>query len=308
MGGRAEGGRATGVADGFLDQNALDGDPSTIYAAPVGTPLVVSFIGHDVALVSDVTITYASPPAKAPYGWPTDYSLSWPKDVEVWLSTKSATDGFVRATATPRFRASRARTWSSSPAPTDARFVKIVFPHNNGSPYGTLIDEVAVHEGRRAGYVPLLQRHARSAGARLEWKGDARSGQPCLPGARHGRRELQRASGHGATGCTRRAKSSSSSRGSPELYTPYPAARYHNPEQTLRYFGPGPGNGRVDSSIFNRVDYWPIQPDARAARRTFVPSAGVDTVVLEQVCDIKTSARATTSSRRSSRGWPTATS
>src|SRR5262245_3440394 len=74
MGGRTEGGRATGVDAGYLAEKALDGDPSTMYAAPNRTPLVLSFIGHDPALVSDVTITFASGPAKAPYGWPADYS------------------------------------------------------------------------------------------------------------------------------------------------------------------------------------------------------------------------------------------
>ena len=59
----------------------------------------------------------------------------------------------------------------------------------------------------------------------------------------------------------------------------------------MRYFGPGPGKGLVDESIYKRADYWLLLPDlVRPA--AFVPSAHVDTVVLEQVCDIKTSVRA----------------
>jgi hypothetical protein len=289
MGGRAEGGRASGVADGFLDQNAIDGDSSTMYAAPIGTPLVLSFIGHDVALVSDVTITFASAPAKAPYGWPADYSLSWPKDVEVSLSTKSATDGFVRATLVTLPREPGAHV-VKLPAPTEARFVKIVFPHNNGSPYGTLIDEVAVHEGSRTGYVPLLQRHADlqallASGtltpdpASLAYEAPGTAGASCgvLPAA--------------APPACPESKVVLLIAHSPDGYAPYPFARFHNSEQTMRYFAPGPGEGRVDASIFNRVDYWPVQPSlVRPA--AFVPSAHVDTVVLEQVCDIKTSLRA----------------
>src|SRR5581483_4284897 len=158
MGGRHEGGRETGVAAGFLAENALDGDPLTMYAAPTGTQTVLSFIGRDSVLVSDVTITFATPPAKAPYGWPDDFSLSWPKDVEIWLSTKSPTDGFAKTVAAPLPREPGDHV-VKLPAPAEARFVRIVFPHNNGGRYGTLIAEFAVHEGRRAGYVPLVQRH-----------------------------------------------------------------------------------------------------------------------------------------------------
>ncbi len=285
MGGRAEGGRASGVADGFLDQNAIDGDPSSIYAAPLGTPLVLSFIGRDTALVSDVTITFASQAAKAPYGWPADNSLSWPRDVEIWLSTKSAADGFVKAAAATLPRQPGAHV--SLPAPAEARFVKIVFPHNNGSPYGTLIDEVTVHEGSRAGYVALLNRHPDlqtllSTGtlspdpASLAYQAPGTTDATCgVPAATT------------PPACPESKVVLLVAR-QPDSYAPYPAARFHAPEQTLRYFGPGPGDGRVDSSIFNRVDYWPIQPSlVRPA--DFLPSAHVDTVVLEQVCDIKTS-------------------
>jgi hypothetical protein len=289
MGGRAEGGRATGVDAGFLDDRALDGDPATMYAAPAGTPLVLSFIGHDTALVSDVTITFASAPAKAPYGWPADYSLSWPRDVEISLSSKSPTDGFVKAAAVTLPREPGAHV-VKLPAPAEARFVKVVFPHNNGSPYGTLIDEVAVHEGQRANYVPLLQRHADLLSligtgkltpdpASLAYQAPGSAGASCgVPAA--------------ATPpeCPE-SKVVLIVAANPDVYAPYPAARYHTPESTLRYFGPGPGNGRVDSSIFTRVDFWPMQPNLLRPA-DFLPSARVDTVVLEQVCDIKTSVRA----------------
>ena len=289
MGGRAEGGRATGVDAGFLAERALDGDSSTMYAAPVGTPLVLSFIGRDVALVSDVTITFATGPAKAPYAWPADYSLSWPKDVEVSLSMKSATEGFVKAAAVSLPREPGAHV-VKLPAPTDARFVKIVFPHNNGSPYGTLIDEVAVHEGQRANYVPIAQRHPDLQAllatnkltpdpASLAYQAPGSAGASCGVPAAPAPPECPE------------SKMVLVVSGNPDIYAPYPAARYHAPESTLRYFGPGPGDGRVDSSIFNRVDYWPLQPSfLRPA--DLLPSAHVDTVVLEQVCDIKTSVRA----------------
>jgi hypothetical protein len=289
MGGRTEGGRAAGVDSGYLAERALDGDPSTIYAAPAEAPLVLSFMGRDTALVSDVTITFASGPAKAPYGWPADYSLSWPRDVEISLSMKSPTEGFVKAAAVSLPREPGAHV-VTLPAPKEARFVKIVFPHNNGGPYGSLIDEIAVHEGRRPGYVPLLQRHAdlQALLATGQLKPDAASLAYQAPGS------AGASCGIPAAATPPECPESHAVLVvaiDPDLYAPYPAGRFHATESTLRYFGPGPGNGRVDSSIFTRLDYWPLQPNfVRPA--DFLPSAHVDTVVLEQVCDIKKSIRA----------------
>ena len=55
----------------------------------------------------------------------------------------------------------------------------------------------------------------------------------------------------------------------------------------MKYFPTDPGEGRVDSSIFQRAAFWPVIPEA-ATPAALVPSAGVDTVVLSQLCDIKT--------------------
>ncbi len=290
MGGRHEGGSETGVAAGFLAEEALDGDPSTIYAAPTGTPTVFSFIGRDLALVSDVAITFATPPAKAPYGWPADFSVSWPKDVEVWLSTKSPTDGFVKAAAGVLPRDPGVHL-VKLPAPVEARFVKIVFPHNNGGPYGTLIDEFAVHEGRRPGYVPLLQRHPDLQALLSTGKlvADPASAAYQAPGAAGGASCAVPAT-TASPECPE-SKSVMIIATNPEGYSPYPAARFHALPPAVRYFAPGPGDGRVDTSIFNRVDYWPLQP-GHVRPADLLPSARVDTVVLEQVCDIKTSVAA----------------
>src|SRR5204863_1873504 len=54
-----------------------------------------------------------------------------------------------------------------------------------------------------------------------------------------------------------------------------------------RYFPAASGDGRVDSSMFRRVDYWPIYPEA-ARPAALTPGSGVDTVVLAQVCDAQT--------------------
>ena len=79
--------------------------------------------------------------------------------------------------------------------------------------------------------------------------------------------------------------------GTPSQYSPVSAAidpAWTPP--TTRYFAPGPGKGLVDESIYKRASIGFSADLARPA--AFVPSAHVDTVVLEQVCDIKTSMRA----------------
>ena len=76
-----------------------------------------------------------------------------------------------------------------------------------------------------------------------------------------------------------------------DMYAPYGYAIDAPNSPAIRYFPTAPGPGYVDSSIFP-----PRNLLARAGRSRLrgllVASAGVDTVVLEQVCDIKTSIRA----------------
>jgi von Willebrand factor type A domain len=295
MGGRVESPRSSGTPDGFLAERALDGDPATVWAdigarlhEPVG--FVLSFIGRDIALVSEVTITFPSVSARLPYGWPTDSSPAWPKDVEVWLSTKSATTGFVKAvSATLPHEAGEHVV--KLPAPAEARFVKFVFPHNSGSTGGLAVGDVAVHEGQRAGYTPLLARHKDLQALLSTGKlvPDPASLAFQAPGTAPGAACVEPPAPAPAQCPESQTVLLIAERA--DLYGPYAAHRAHQTPSTIRYFGPGPGDGRVDTSIFDRVEYWALTPDlVRPA--DFVPSAHVDTVVLEQLCDIKTSVSA----------------
>ncbi|MGH9409169.1 MAG: hypothetical protein ACRD1V_06920 [Vicinamibacterales bacterium] len=292
MGGRVESPPSSGTPDGFFVAQLLDGNPATIWTdtsagLSEATSFVVSFIGRDTALVSGVTITFPSASARRPYAWAPDLSPAWPRDVEIWVSTKSATAGFVKAASAvlPHEPGDHVVTLQ---APVEARFVKIVFPHNSGSKAGIAVGDIAVHEGQRAGYTPLLQRHPDlqvllSTGtltpdpASLAYQAPGTApGAVCAPPA-----------AASAAQCPE-SKSVLVIAARPDEYGPYNAFVSHSTPPTMRYFGPGPGDGRVDTSIYKRVEYWTLTPDlVRPA--DFVPSAHVDTVVLEQLCDIKTS-------------------
>jgi hypothetical protein len=111
--------------------------------------IVFSFFKRDTARIGSVTITTLS----QVYGM---------RDVEVWASTTSATDGFTKLaeSAVPlEPSAFKLPGTTLTFPPVDARFVKIRFAthHPNGRYFR--IVRIKVAEGAGAGYVPLLKRH-----------------------------------------------------------------------------------------------------------------------------------------------------
>jgi len=74
----------------------------------------------------------------------------------------------------------------------------------------------------------------------------------------------------------------------PEAYGPYRYAKQSPDSPRQRYFPAASGEGRLDSAIYARVAFWSVPPEA-ARPSALVPSVGVDTVVLSQICDAKTS-------------------
>jgi hypothetical protein len=289
MGGRVENQPSRPGPLAFVPERALDGDPKTMWADlfPPAS-IVLSFAGRDTALVSSVSIT--PPDATAPPPYTVNVSSARPTGVAIELSTTSPTAGFVKAISAALPNDDREHV-VTLPAPTEARFVKLTFSADKSAygKNGIVVGEIAVHEGARAGYTPLLQRHPDlqallSSGtltpdvASLAYQAPGSAGSSCLtPAAVPAERPESKSVLLVAT--------------APTQYYPLNASANPSPPPTMRYFGPGPGKGTVDESIFKRADYWLLQPDLiRPA--DLVPSAHVDTVVLEQVCDIKTSMRA----------------
>lgn len=289
MGGRVEN-RMRDLGRERSADKALDGDPSTYWMAPTITPeLVLSFLGHDSALVSSVTLTF--PPRFPDPIWGEATDAMWPKDVEISTSMDGPTVGFRRvAVATlPREPGDRTVTFS---APVEARYVKLAITSNYGSPRSTLVAEVQVREGQMPGYVPFLKRHSDLASLFVA------GGLPATDANRAVAPAVLPAA-NAADVCapptrpdvrSSRAESRSVLVVSPdggEWYAPYFYSIYEPESPAVRYFAAGPGDGRVDSSIFRRAAYWPVPPEA-ARPAALVPSSGVDTVVLEQVCDART--------------------
>ena len=274
----------------IVPERALDGDLKTMWETlfPPET-IVLSFAGRDTALVSSVAITSPDLTSSTPFS--VNLAGARPTGVEIALSRTSPTAGFVTATsaALPNDDTEHVVTL---PTPTEARFVKLTFTGQKGAygKNGMAIGEIAVHEGARAGYTPLLQRHPDlqallSSGALTPDPASLAYQAPGSAGASCGTPAVVPAECPESKSVLVIAKA-------PSQYSPLSAAidPAWTPPST-RYFAPGSGNGLVDESIFKRIDHWSLSADlVRPA--AFVPSAHVDTVVLEQVCDIKTSMRA----------------
>ncbi len=293
MGGRVENQPARPGALGFVPERALDGDAKTMWAElfPPAT-IVLSFIGRDTALVASVS--FASPNADSPPPYGVNLTAARPRAVEISLSTTSPTTGFVKAISAPLPDDDNEHV-VKLPAPAEARFIKLTFPPP--TPACVRKERHRRRRDRRArsrarGLYAALAAASGPAGAPLIGQAHAGCGEsrvsstrrrerPVVRGAvRRGRgvsREQVRAGRcHGAVAVLRRCNAFADPGWSPP---------------TTRYFGPGPGKGLVDESIYKRLNYWLLQPDLLRPA-DLVPSGHVDTVVLEQVCDIKTSVRA----------------
>jgi Mg-chelatase subunit ChlD len=291
MGGRIEN-RVKLLTGEYFATKLLDGDPRSLWLAWGKPPheIVLSFLGRDSALVSGVTLTF--PAAAADPIWGEANSLMWPKDIEVWTSTENATAGFrkVVSAALPKEPGDHAVPF---PAPVEARYVKIVIASNNGSGWSTMLADVAVREGQAPGYVPLLQRHADLASLLstgvLPQAGDGRGAAAATSAATAIQGDVcappPRPDAHPTHPESRNVLVVGAE---PEWYAPYYYQTYLLDSPPDRYFPTGPGDGRVDSSIFRRATYWSLPPHA-ADPSVLLPSWGVDTVVLSQICNIKTS-------------------
>lgn len=288
MGGRVETRLRDLTRENSIDK-AMDGDPKTVWLSWGTKPDVVfSFFGRDSALVSGVTITL--PPAGKDPIWGEPSDGFWPKDVEISTSMNGPAAGFRRVASATLPKTAGEHTIPIAPA-VQARYVKLAIGTNQGSIRAVLIGDITVREGQNAGYVALLKRHTDLASLLATGvlpKSAAPPRQPqaavppaagdvCAPPASAGATP-----GHPEShGVLVIADSSA------ENYAPYYYSIYLPDSPPNRYFPAGPGDGRVDSSIFRRVDYRPIFPEA-ARPAALAPGSGVDTVVLSQACDVKT--------------------
>ncbi len=263
----------------------LDDDPTTVWTSSSSVfpqEIVFAFAGRDSVLVAGLTITLPKPGTDPGWGGPNDGRV-WAKDVEVWTSTESPTAGFtkVAAASLPMAAGSHAITLA---APVRATFVKLAVSSNHGSARYAVMADVAVQEGSAPGYQPLLQRHADLAELLA-----GRSPAAPVPAALPTGIDLESCAAVEATEPSRKPESRSVLvvGKDPEAYGPYRYAKQSPESPKQRYFASAAGDGRLDSSIYSRLAFWSVPPDA-ARPSALVPSAGVDTVVLSQICDAKT--------------------
>ncbi len=122
------------------------------YGTPEGpgpVDVVLSFFKRDTARIGSVTITTIS-------------NQNGMKDVEVWASPSSATEGFTKlagGSAALEPNAFKRPEVTLTFPPVDARFVKVRFATHHPNGWAFRIVQIKVAEAAGAGYVPLLKRH-----------------------------------------------------------------------------------------------------------------------------------------------------
>jgi hypothetical protein len=220
--------------------------------------IVFSFFSRQPALVAGVEINPAS-----------EAGLGAAKDVEVWLSSESPTDGFTKV-GEASLKNENALQAIDVP-PTEATYVKVRVLSSYVPPgrQNTLLRRVRVLEGARAGYVPMLERHpALAALARGEIPiapADA-GGPPPPPGGRDTCQAPPRA-GKARFPQSRNVLLVEGTQG---IHRPYVRD----------------GNKRaLDQAATPGVSLRMILPDALAPA-LLIAEPRIDTIVLAQVCDI----------------------
>jgi hypothetical protein len=273
----------------FSAWRVLDGVPSTIWAslaAKFPQELVLSFPGRDRALVSGVVVTLparnAEPARKSDEAEGVGAALA--RDLEIWTSLDSPSAGFTRVAAAS-LPAEPGDHRIDFPAPVEARFVKIAILSNHGAQLSVVLGDIAVHEGQRASYTALGARHGDLADLHRTGSLQAPEGG-ATPVAAASAASFS-ASACAPAGPPAATPQHSESRNvlvvadqrftySPFDYLPDPGKPpYFRPGSTPKYFDP---------SIYGRLLVRHVLAEA-ANPALLVPSAGIDTVVLSQVCD-----------------------
>jgi hypothetical protein len=220
--------------------------------------IVFSFFSRQPALVAAVEVNPAS-----------EAGLGAAKEVEVWVSTESATTEFVKVG-----EASLNNENALHPIPippTEAVYVKLRVLSSYAPPnsQNTLLRRVRILEGARPGYSPMLTRHpelaALARGEMPKAPGDAAGPTP-PPGGRDSCRPAPRA------GKARFPQSRS-------------VLLVEGTSQIHRAYVREPNKPSVDESAIPGVSLQLVVADA-VAPAMLLAEPRIDTVVLAQVCDI----------------------
>jgi hypothetical protein len=263
----------------------LESDPKNYWASAAGVvfpqEIVLSFFRREAVLISAVIFSLATPQPGA-----------WVKDIEIWTSSTSATEGFSKV-AGATLRPERVDQRIDF-APVEARYVKLRILSKYGTAYWVELGKVKIFEAQRPGYTPLLVRYpalaimlrsslqpvATSPASDAAVQGDSVAG--CNPSA-------------GKTPIPPRKPGSEN-----VLVVDYdPEDSYPPVKVQRRIKSPPATNSELqktqqtqerlnisDPSIYSRLKFRSVKP--REASPALL-AEDIDTVVLARVCDIKTS-------------------
>jgi Mg-chelatase subunit ChlD len=240
---------------------AIDGDPGVGWSSARGSTfpheIVFSFLGQEPVLLTSVAI---NPHLSM-------YERQDAKDVEIWISTESATAGFVQVGKGVMRQESSFQAITF--APIQARYLKVRLLSNYGAQF-TSVAEIQAFEGRAANYTPLVLRSAgmdavlTAATAVLppvDAAIPAGDGNSCAP------------------------------------VMPVPPTSLGPPSQKVLVIAKGKDDyspleltsretrGHVDYSFYDRVQLTRVSPEDVVLTQL---AQGYDTVVLSQLCAIKT--------------------
>jgi hypothetical protein len=257
-GGKVE--SATGVAaDDREGQesllNMIDRDPETWWRStrdPGPKEIVLSFAEHELVLINQVKILTTGGMA--------------PRDVEVWVSSSGATEGFTRV-ATAALPGEEENTIGFDPV--EARYVKLRLLRNYDGGEEFYITEIKVMEAQRGGYTPLLARHPDLLGPQPAQAGTAvaAAGAPpaCLPV-----NPTTLTAGHAESKHALVVRHMRDDRPYGGTYL----KEIDRPEYLRKY---------PDLEVAARVDFTVIREN-EVGPRMLTPKYGYDTVVLDQIC------------------------
>jgi hypothetical protein len=240
-------------------------------SSSVGFPqdIIVSFFARQPALVGSVVVNPGSTGSKD----------RWARDVEIWTSMDSPTDGFTKVASTT-LRDEKVDQTIPFP-PVEARYVKLRILSNNGSKQWTDCGRFKVIEARRAGYASLLERHPDLA-ALFGGTAPATDASPAAPPASP---QADVLSGDGCLAPPAPSEVQPPAKAeSRKVLVVASNQRDYPPTQ----YTPKDKIGTVDYSIYDRVEFVAANP-ADAKPVLLLPAQGFDTVVFSQVCDIKKS-------------------
>jgi F5/8 type C domain/von Willebrand factor type A domain len=231
--------------------------------------IVVSFFARQPALVGSVVVNPGTSEGKD----------TWARDVEIWTSTDSPTDGFTKVASTT-LRDEKVDQTIPFPA-VEVRYVKLRILSNNGSKQYVECGRFKVIETRREGYVSLLERHPDLAA----WLKRTAVATPAPVGAPPAPPPAEVLSGDGCSVLppTSEVQPPTKSESRKVLVVgndpkDYPPTAYRTTDTI----------GQVDYSIYGRVELVKVGP-TEARTVMLLPALGFDTVVFSQLCDIKTS-------------------